>query len=74
MSFCLIILAGMPPIIQLSGISFVTTALGATNTLLPMLSLPKAFAPGPKATWSPIIGLFSSPSFCPINTPALNPQ
>ena len=47
----LIILAGMPATMQLSGTSLTTTALGATNTLLPIVSFPKALAPGPKATW-----------------------
>lgn len=50
-----IILAGTPPTMQLSGTSLETTAFAATNTLLPIDILPKAFAPGPNAVWSPIV-------------------
>ena len=34
--------AGVPPTTQLSGMSFVTTAFGATKTLLPIVIFPKA--------------------------------
>ena len=49
--------------------SLVTTAFGATNTCLPIVTPPKTIAPGPKHTWSSKIG-FLEVSLTPSTTPA----
>ena len=46
--FIFIILAGTPPTIALSGISFVTTALAPTVTLFPIFTVPNILTPNPK--------------------------
>lgn len=51
-----IILAGIPPTMQLSGILSSTTAFAAITTLLPTFILPKTFAPAKITTLSPISG------------------
>ena len=73
-SVLLITFAGTPPTIQLSGTSFTTTALGATNTLLPIVILPNALAPGPNPTLSPNVGRLSSLPLVPMRTPVLKRQ
>lgn len=64
----------MPATITFDGTSFTTTALAATKTLSPIDILPKAFAPGPNPTLSPIIGRLSCEPLLPISVPALKPQ
>ena len=53
-SFILIIFAGTPPTIALSGTSFTTTAFGATVTLLPILIFPITLHPTASSTLSPM--------------------
>ena len=50
------ILAGTPPMVALSGTSLTTTALGAINTLLPIVIRPITLAPG--EIISPLLYLF----------------
>lgn len=49
------ILAGTPATTALSGMSWVTTAIVPTCTLLPMLTLFITFTPGLSVTLSPIV-------------------
>ena len=50
-----IFLAGIPPITQLSGTSFVTTAPATTTTLLPMVTLGRIVTFPPIHTSFPIV-------------------
>lgn len=54
--FVFIILAGTPPTTVSGCTSFVTIALGAIITLLPIVIPPKTLAPNPIKTLSPITG------------------
>ena len=65
-----IICAGTPLTTLLAGTSFITTELGATITLSPIVILPMAFEPIEKFTLLPMQGRFSFVFFFPIITPA----
>jgi len=67
----LIIFAGTPATIALSGTSFTTTALGATNTLLPILIGPIILHPTESSTLSPISAICVLSCLLPITTPEL---
>ena len=73
-SFILIIFAGTPPTIALSGTSFTTTAFGATVTLLPILIFPITLHPTASSTLSPIVAICVLSYLLPTTTPEFTLQ
>ena len=65
--FTAITFAGIPTAIELSGMSFVTTAFAPMVTLFPIVIPPIIFAPLDNMTLSPIRGMPDVPT--PIVTP-----